>query len=60
MTKEKHIERHRMLHDRLDELVADLITHTKGLPSRATVLELMEWSAKQVENPDPDEGGSDD
>jgi len=60
MTKAEHIERHKMLHGHLDELLADFITHTKKLPSQATVMELMEWSARQIENPDETEGDQDD
>lgn len=57
MDIEKHMEHHKMLHRRLDELVADFINHTKGLPSKTTVLELMEWSAEQVKNPESVEAG---
>lgn len=56
MDIKKHKERHGLLHGHLDELVADWITHTKKLPSRATVLELMEWFAEQKENPTTDAG----
>lgn len=56
MKVKDHKERHKMLHGYLDELVADFITHTRGFPSKTTVLELMDWSAKQVDNPDPDSG----
>jgi hypothetical protein len=52
MTKEEHIEVHEILHRHLDELVADFINCTKKLPSRTTLLEFMEWSAKQLTNPD--------
>ena len=55
MTKEEykpiHIERHNLLHKHLDELVRDFITHTNRLPSITSVIELMEWSAKQCTNP---------
>ena len=51
MTHEEHIERHIVLHKELDELVADFITHTKGLPSQTTMLELMHWSYEQTINP---------
>ena len=51
MTHEEHIERHQVLHKELDELVADFITHTKGLPSQTVVLELMHWSFGQTKNP---------
>jgi hypothetical protein len=47
-----HRGRHQLLHSHLDELVADWITHTKKLPSKSTVLELMEWSSKQAKRPD--------
>jgi len=32
----------------LDELVADWLGETGALPSKATVLELMQWSAQQA------------
>ena len=51
MTKEEHIARHKELHTMLDKLVADMISHSKMLLSRTTVLELMEWSYKQTINP---------
>lgn len=56
MDIEEHKERHRMLHKYFDELLADWITHTGKRPSGATVLELMEWSAEQKENPEVKEG----
>lgn len=43
-----HQQRHKELHNALDELVADFITHTKGMPSRRTILELIQWSAEQA------------
>lgn len=51
MGKNKHKARHELLHRELDELIADFICHTKGLPSRTTVMELMNWSHKQTINP---------
>jgi len=51
-TREGHIERHKLLHEYLDELIADWIACTPNLPSKATVYELMQWSAKQKTNPD--------
>jgi len=51
MTKEEHIERHKLLHQCLDELVADFITHTGVLPSKTSVMELMTWSHEQTINP---------
>lgn len=51
MTPEEHKERHEILHGYLDELVADFIGHTGGLPSRTNLMDLMEWSAKQMDSP---------
>ena len=36
LTKKAHKQRHQELHRYLDELVADYILHTKGLPSQKT------------------------
>lgn len=55
MTREEHKKRHRQLHRYLDELVGDFIQHTEGLPSKTTVLELMEWSHVQTEDPTSNE-----
>jgi hypothetical protein len=44
----EHKERHKMLHARLDELVADWIGQTKCLPSTSTVADLMKWSHEQT------------
>jgi hypothetical protein len=46
-----HKARHAELHHALDELVADWMCHTGRRPSSATVLELMQWSKGQTENP---------
>ncbi len=51
MTKKEHIERHKLLHESLDELIADMINHTNSLPSKTTVKELMDWSHEQTKNP---------
>lgn len=51
MTLEEHIKRHEMLHQHLDELVADFLTQTHGLPSKSSVLGLMEWSMLQCKEP---------
>jgi hypothetical protein len=48
----EHRTRHMLLHQALDELVADFIRHTDSLPSKTTVMELMDWSAKQTREPD--------
>lgn len=52
LTPEQHKQRHVELHRALDELVADFITHTGKLPSKSTLIELMEWSHKQTQEPD--------
>lgn len=52
MSEEEHRERHKLLHENLDELVADMITKTKNFPSKMTVLELMSWSHKQTIKPE--------
>ena len=44
----KHRERHVLLHKQLDELVADFIFHSGKLPSKTSILELMDWSHKQT------------
>lgn len=45
---EKHRQRHIVLHEMLDELVADWITCENKVPSKSSILELMQWSAKQT------------
>ena len=51
-----HIKRHELLHNCLYELIADWMTHTYKMPSKSTVLELMQWSGKQTEKPTEAEG----
>jgi len=51
MTKEEHKQRHIELHRNLDELLADWISQTQGLPSKASVLEFMQWSHAQCVEP---------
>ena len=46
-----HKARHVELHRSVDELVADFIRHTERLPSKTTVMELLEWSHGQTINP---------
>lgn len=48
---EKHKQRHIELHRALDELVADWATHTKSLPSKNTVLQLMHWANMEMVSP---------
>ncbi len=51
MTKEEHIARHKELHRELDELIADMIGHTKETPSKTSVMRLMQWSYLQTKDP---------
>jgi len=51
MNAKEHKERHKRLHASLDELVADFIDHTEGLPSKTTLLALMNWSYEQTLKP---------
>lgn len=53
---ELHRQRHKVLYQELDELVADFITHTGKRPSNATILELIQWSNEQTINPSKKEG----
>jgi len=46
-----HIERHSYCHSVFDELIADYFNVTGNMPSKATVSDLMEWSATQTLNP---------
>ena len=50
-TPEQHKARHVELHQALDELVADFIRHTKRLPSRTPLSDLLSWSFEQTLNP---------
>jgi len=52
MTKEEHKDRHILLHQHLDELVADWISKTEGYPSKSSITDLIQWSYKQTLNPD--------
>jgi len=50
--KFEHAQRHRILHKYLDELIADYLAHHRyKRPSNTTMLELMQWSHAQTENP---------
>jgi len=53
MTPEEHRTRHAELHRALDELTADWIGSTGSLPSKSTVLDLIQWSHAQTLQPDP-------
>ena len=53
MNKEEHQARHVKLHESFDELLADFIGHTDGLPSTTTLMEFMTWSHEQTIHPTP-------
>ena len=50
MTAKEHREKHKELHEALDELAADFMSETRRLASGTTVMELMEWSCDQTKN----------
>jgi hypothetical protein len=51
MNKKEHIKRHKLLHAYLDELLADWIGETEGLPSKCTLMEFTRWSHQQTIKP---------
>lgn len=51
ITAEEHKTRHKELRKYLDELVADFAYHTKNSLTKATVMDLMEWSDLQALKP---------
>jgi len=51
MEESEHIKRHNELHQSLDELFADFITHGGG-GTENTILELITWSHAQTIKPD--------
>jgi len=58
MDKEEHKARHQLLHEELDELLADFIAHTKNtLPSTTSIMELIKWSHGQTIDPTEDNDG---
>jgi len=55
MTPEEHQARHVELHNALDELFTDWITHVgKTSPTKCPIIDLLSWSRKQTLNPDHD------
>lgn len=50
--EEEHRIIHVELHKKLDELVADFISHNENvLPSQTSILELIQWSHQQTMKP---------
>ena len=53
MNKKEHQERHNLLHEKLDELVADYIEQTKDTAiSKTPIIDLMIWSGQQKKEVD--------
>lgn len=53
MKEQEHKDRHKLLHEMLDEIIAGWITSAKRKRlSEATILELIDWSAQQAHKPD--------
>lgn len=48
MTPEEHKKRHQELHDSLYELVTDFVNITEKKLRETNILELIEWSCKQL------------
>ncbi len=48
MTREEHQNHHVLLHEYLDEIVADYMSNSTALPSKNTILDLMIWSNQQA------------
>lgn len=53
---EEHRERHKRLHLALDELTADFCSNTNRPPSKATIMDLIEWSYQQTKLDAPAQG----
>lgn len=51
MTPEEHKQRHIKLHESLDELLADFIQQSEGPILDLPILDLINWSFDQTQNP---------
>lgn len=51
MNARQHQKRHKELHKSLDELIGDFISQTKLLPSKTSILKLLDWSYQQTKIP---------
>jgi hypothetical protein len=58
--QELHKQRHVLLHDNLDELLADFLVSTGKIISGTTIWELLKWSSGQSQKPDPLEDRQDE
>lgn len=51
MDREEHKKRYELLHKYLDELIADYIGCNKKGLSDSTLMDFMNWSYEQTQNP---------
>lgn len=51
MTRNDMIEKHKELHQSLDELVCCFIETTHKLPSLTNLMEFMKWASDMTKNP---------
>lgn len=51
MTPDEHQARHKLLHEHLDELIADYIAHTKKTLTKTTLMDFLKWSHTQTIKP---------
>lgn len=51
MTNAQHLRRHKILHNALEELVADYLLHTHRPLNLSFVEELLKWSYEQTRMP---------
>ena len=56
LTKDEHIKIHKTLHNSLDQLVADFISHTGKSLEETSIMELIKWSHQQTIEPVSKEG----
>ena len=53
MTENQHRERHKKLHESLDELLADYLEHTGKMVGAIVFWEFLGWSHRQTLEPTP-------
>ena len=51
MTKEEHIEKHKLLHKYLDELLGDFILCNRDKHIESPIYDLLKWAYEQTLNP---------
>jgi len=58
MNLQEHRERHKLLHEHLDELLADYLCQNPQPISNLRIMTLLEWSHKESLNPTPTKKGN--